>query len=64
VEAHNPQQEMFDYPRLSALIEGYPGGSVLIEFLLSALARFTGEQWEQEDDVTMLVLSRDASSVG
>lgn len=62
VEAHNPQREMFDYPRLSALIAGYPGGTALIEFLLSALARFTGERWEQEDDVTMVVLSRDASS--
>lgn len=61
VEAHNPQREMFDYPRLSALIAGYPGGSTLIEFLLSALARFTGDQWEQEDDVTMVVLSREAN---
>jgi serine phosphatase RsbU (regulator of sigma subunit) len=63
VEAHNQQQEMFDYPRLSALIAGYPGGPALIEFLLSALVRFTGEQWEQEDDVTMVVVSRDASTV-
>jgi serine phosphatase RsbU (regulator of sigma subunit) len=61
VEAHNPQWEMFDYPRLSALIARYPGSSSLIEFLLNALARFTGEQWEQEDDVTMMILSRGAS---
>lgn len=61
VEAHNPQREMFDYPRLSALIAGYSGGSTLIEFLLSSLAHFTGEQWEQEDDVTMMVLARGAS---
>jgi serine phosphatase RsbU (regulator of sigma subunit) len=58
VEAHNPQQEMFDYPRLSAMIAAYSGGSALIGFLLNALARFTGEQWEQEDDLTMMVLSR------
>jgi hypothetical protein len=32
--------------------------------LLSALTRFTGEQWEQEDDVTMVVLSKDASGAG
>ncbi len=62
VEAHNPQREMFDYPRLSALIAGYTGDFTLIKFLLSALARFTGEQWDQEDDMTMVVLSRDASS--
>ena len=62
VEAHNQRREMFDYPRLSALIAGYAGGSALIELLLNALARFTGEQWEQEDDVTMVVVSRGAST--
>jgi hypothetical protein len=55
---------MFDYLRLSALIAGYSGGPILIEFLLSALTCFTGEQWEQEDDVTMVVLSKDASGAG
>ncbi len=61
VEAHNPQREMFDYARLSALIAGYSGSSSIIEFLLNALARFTGGQWEQEDDITMMILSRSAS---
>jgi len=37
-------------------------GPELIEYLLSALERFTGKQWEQEDDVMMIVLSRGASS--
>lgn len=61
VEAHSPQREMFDNPRLSALLAGYGGGGpALAEYLLSALARFTGQQWEQEDDLTMMVLSRGA----
>jgi len=62
VEAHNPQREMLDHPRLSALIAEYPGGPALVEFLVSALAGFTGKQWEQEDGMTMMVLSRGASS--
>ena len=58
VEAHNTTHEMFDYSRLSALIEAHLGGPALIEFLLSELATFTGEHWEQEDDLTMVTLSR------
>jgi len=30
----------------------------LIDSLLSELARFTGEEWEQEDDITLLTLQR------
>ncbi len=60
VEAHNPEREMFDYARLSALIAGNTDSLVLIKYLLSALERFTGKPWEQEDDVTMVVLSRGA----
>jgi hypothetical protein len=37
------------------------GGSSLIGFLLSELSRFTGEDWEQEDDITLLTLRRSAS---
>ncbi len=61
VEAHNTTHEMFDYSRLSDLIEAHPGGPTLIEFLLSELATFTGEHWEQEDDLTMVTLSRGES---
>jgi serine phosphatase RsbU (regulator of sigma subunit) len=58
VEAHNPKREMFGFPRLQALLEEHAGGSTLIDFLLSELKRFTGEGWEQEDDMTMLTLQR------
>jgi len=49
---------MFDTPRLEALLQEHPGGPALIEFLLDELAAFTGSEWEQEDDVTMVTLSR------
>ena len=58
VEAHNPKREMFGFPRLQALLEEHAGGATLIDFLLSELKRFTGEGWEQEDDMTMLTLQR------
>jgi serine phosphatase RsbU (regulator of sigma subunit) len=58
VEAHNPQQDMFDYARLSALIETHPGSPELIDFLLHNLITFTGSAWQQEDDITMMLLQR------
>ncbi len=33
-------------------------GASLIHLLLSELKNFTGEGWEQEDDVTMVTLQR------
>lgn len=56
VEAHNPQQEMFGFPRLQRLMAAHPGGAALIDHLLSELATFTGPEWVQEDDVTFVTL--------
>jgi serine phosphatase RsbU (regulator of sigma subunit) len=58
VEAHNPRREMFDTPRLKTLLEKHANGASLIEVLLDELKRFTGEEWEQEDDVTLVTLQR------
>jgi serine phosphatase RsbU (regulator of sigma subunit) len=59
VEAHNPQREMFGFPRLRELVETHRGGgSSLAGFLLSELTRFTGEDWEQEDDIALVTLER------
>jgi serine phosphatase RsbU (regulator of sigma subunit) len=62
VEAHNTRREMFDTPRLKALLTEWTnrnGNSTsLIEDVLSELKRFTGEGWEQEDDVTLVTLRR------
>src|SRR5512143_83138 len=59
VEAHNPQREMFGFPHLKALLEDHPGGLATINYLLDQLAAFTGLNWEQEDDATLVVLQRD-----
>ena len=61
VEAHDPEGDMFGFPRLRTLIaeraqEERPLGEVLLEELYS----FTGEGWEQEDDITLLTLKRSA----
>jgi serine phosphatase RsbU (regulator of sigma subunit)/anti-sigma regulatory factor (Ser/Thr protein kinase) len=58
VEAHNPEREMFSFNRLRKLMGIHPGGSRLVEFLLAELVNFTGDDWEQEDDVTFVTLER------
>src|SRR5215207_8932945 len=61
VEAHNPQGEMFGIPRLRDLLsERSIGGTDLSATLMEELERFTGEGWEQEDDITLLTLQRSA----
>jgi len=61
VEAHNARHEMFGIPRLKAMLEERNAGTPLIEFLLNELKSFTGEEREQEDDVTLITLQRLAS---
>jgi hypothetical protein len=58
VEAHNAQREMLGFPRLQALLTEHTDGKSLIDHLLSDLKDFTGEGWEQEDDVTLMTLQR------
>jgi serine phosphatase RsbU (regulator of sigma subunit) len=58
VEAHNAQREMFGFPRLQTLLEKNVGAASRIDILLGALKNFTGEGWEQEDDVTLVTLLR------
>jgi serine phosphatase RsbU (regulator of sigma subunit) len=58
VEAHNPKHEMFGFPRLQKMLEEHADGRPLIDVLLGELKSFTGEGWEQEDEVTLLTLQR------
>jgi serine phosphatase RsbU (regulator of sigma subunit)/anti-sigma regulatory factor (Ser/Thr protein kinase) len=58
VEAHNTEREMFGSPRLSELVSKRPGGTQLIDLLLTELDAFTGAGWEQEDDITLVTLQR------
>jgi serine phosphatase RsbU (regulator of sigma subunit)/anti-sigma regulatory factor (Ser/Thr protein kinase) len=62
VEAHNAKREMFGFPRLSEYVAMHAGGRALIQSLLDDLVIFTGPDWEQEDDVTLMTLERSSSS--
>src|SRR5215204_4785513 len=62
VEAHDPQREMFGIPRLQGFIGAHPGGAPMVDFLLEELARFVGDSWEQEDDITLVTLQRSEAS--
>jgi serine phosphatase RsbU (regulator of sigma subunit)/anti-sigma regulatory factor (Ser/Thr protein kinase) len=54
-EAHSTEREMYGTPRLQEFVAG---GGELISGLLSSLAGFTGEGWEQEDDITLVTIRR------
>jgi serine phosphatase RsbU (regulator of sigma subunit)/predicted ester cyclase len=59
VEAHDPQRhQMFGFPRLRALVAGHAEKRPFVTLLIAELYSFTGEEWEQEDDITLLTLRR------
>jgi predicted ester cyclase len=63
VEAHNPQREMFGFPRLRRQVAEHDAeeGS-LVDVLIDELRSFTGDGWEQEDDITLVTLRRSDAS--
>jgi serine phosphatase RsbU (regulator of sigma subunit) len=61
VEAHDPEGEMFGFPRLQTLIAEHGEDKSLEATLLEELSSFVGEGWEQEDDITLLTLRRSAA---
>jgi serine phosphatase RsbU (regulator of sigma subunit)/predicted ester cyclase len=61
VEAHDPKGEMFGFPRLRALVGEHGEEQALGEYLMEKLYSFVGEDWEQEDDITLLTLRRSSS---
>jgi anti-sigma regulatory factor (Ser/Thr protein kinase) len=63
VEAHDPASHMFGFPRLRQAMTIDDSGSELLDRLLETLHRFTGADWEQEDDITLVTLRR-AAAVG
>jgi serine phosphatase RsbU (regulator of sigma subunit) len=58
VEAHDSQGEMFGFPRLQTLVSEHAEKESLEEALLEELYSFVGEDWKQEDDITLLTLRR------
>jgi serine phosphatase RsbU (regulator of sigma subunit) len=61
VEAHDPEGEMFGFPRLRALVAEHGEERSLGDILLEELYSFVGKSWEQEDDITLLTLRRSAA---
>lgn len=55
-EAHDPQRDMFGFPRIQQLMGRTSDQSALLPYLLQNLDDFTGPGWEQEDDVTMVLI--------
>jgi serine phosphatase RsbU (regulator of sigma subunit) len=62
VEAHDPEGQMFGFPRLRALMAKHGEEHSLVGSLLKELYSFVGEGWEQEDDITLLTLRRSTAS--
>jgi serine phosphatase RsbU (regulator of sigma subunit)/anti-sigma regulatory factor (Ser/Thr protein kinase) len=62
VEAHDPDRDMFGFPRLKETMAGSPGGQELIDHVIAVLEAFTGPGAEQEDDITMVTLQRSAGA--
>jgi serine phosphatase RsbU (regulator of sigma subunit) len=58
VEAHDPQRDLFGFPRLRGPVAEHGKQGSLEEALLEELYSFVGEGWEQEDDITLLTLRR------
>ena len=50
-------------PRLQGLVGAHRSdGPAMVNFLLTELRRFTGQEWEQEDDITLVTLDRSETS--
>jgi len=57
-EAHNPEGEMFGFPRLMEIVGSGGAGEALIDNCLKALDSFVGSGWDQEDDITLVTVQR------
>jgi hypothetical protein len=49
---------MFGFPRVSALVAKGAAGTELIDLCLTELREFTGPNYEQEDDITLVSVER------
>ena len=57
-EAHNGDREMLGFPRIIKVMASCGLEDDLIDALLTELDRFTGDRWEQEDDITLVTLQQ------
>jgi len=61
-EAHGAEREMFGFPRVAGLVGKGVSGESLIDLCLTELHAFTGADYEQEDDITLVSLQRSPSA--
>ena len=64
VEAHNPNGDMYGFPRLKQFVVEHPVYVDTIGLLVNDLVSFTGPTWEQEDDVTLVLIHRREATNG
>lgn len=64
VEAHNVERELYGFPRIRALVGRTPRGDELVQKVLEDLGDFTGPGWDQEDDITLVSITRASSATG
>jgi anti-sigma regulatory factor (Ser/Thr protein kinase) len=63
VEAHNPEREMYGFERMEAVMGAEITIDEVVPELLRTLKDFTGENYEQEDDITLVTLQHTESKV-
>ena len=61
-EAHSETGEMFGFPRLLDVVGSRTGHGDVIDRVLTELGRFTPQDREQEDDITLVALRRAATA--
>jgi anti-sigma regulatory factor (Ser/Thr protein kinase) len=57
-EPHSAEAEMFGFPRLLDVVGSRQDKGDVIDRVLTELDRFTPQGWEQEDDITLVALTR------
>jgi anti-sigma regulatory factor (Ser/Thr protein kinase) len=57
-EAHDPEGEMFGSPRIIETMREHEDAADMRDEIMDAVEGFTGPEWEQEDDITMVTLER------
>ncbi|MGH8913956.1 MAG: ATP-binding SpoIIE family protein phosphatase [Acidimicrobiia bacterium] len=61
-EAHSQEGEMYGFPRLMGQVAQKPSDGDVVTALVADLERFTGDEAEQEDDITLVVVKRTSSA--
>lgn len=61
-EAHNSQREMYGFGRLMGRVARGSRGEDMVGAIVEDLESWTGPDAEQEDDITLVVISRNASA--